>query len=342
MALYLDFELFEINSISNNGDIEDTYYQKIVFFLNQIVQKDAIFEVYTSGSTGIPKKIIFNQEQAFKSASLSNNYFGINSNSVLFLPINIDFIGAKMLLARAFIAKAKIWIISPKSSVFNDFPDNIKIDFISITPYQLSQTIDIYPHFFSNIKKCLIGGSSINAELKLKIKNLNTSCEFFESFGMSETLSHFAIKKLNSIDDFFHVLPEYKIKVLEDGRLSITCPFLEQEIHSNDIVELVSPDSFIFIGRKDYVVNSGGIKIHPELLEKVLESKFNFPFYFSKIDDELFGEALVLNILDNNLLSDNDIMNLCQKEIHSKYYLPKKIFRHSKFKYNQNGKLRRI
>ena len=342
MALYIDFVTFDINNISNDANLDDIYYQKVIHFLNQLGSKDSLFEVQTSGSTGIPKKLSFSLKQAFISAELSNKYFGIDSNSVLFLPMNIDFVGAKMLIIRAFIAKAKLWIVKPSATIFDDIPNIISFDFVSMTPYQLVKTLENQSSYFSKVKKCLIGGSTISSDLRSRIQTLDTSCSFYESFGMSETLSHFAIKPLKKSNEIFEVIQGYQIQVSDEGKLSIICPFLDSVIQSNDIVELVNEHSFKFIGRKDFVINSGGIKIHPELLEKELEGKFNFPFYFSKAFDASFGEILILNILTNNILSDIQILSLCKTEIQNKHHLPKRIIRLEYFEYTENRKIKRV
>ena len=342
MALCIDFESFDINNISNDASLDDSYYQKVIHFLNQLGSNDSLFEVQTSGSTGIPKKLSFSLKQAFISAKLSNQYFGIDTKSVLFLPMNIDFVGAKMLIIRAFIAKAKLWIVKPSATIFDDIPHSIFFDFVSLTPYQLIKTLESQSSYFANVNKCLIGGSAISSDLKSRIKTLDTSCSFYESFGMSETLSHFAIKPLKNSNEIFEVIEGYQIQVSDEGLLSIICPFLDSVIHSNDIVELVNEHSFKFLGRKDYVINSGGIKIHPELLEKELDGKFNFPFYFSKAVDASFGEILILNILTNNILNDIQIIELCKTEIQNKYQIPKIIIRHDHFEYTDNGKIKRI
>jgi O-succinylbenzoic acid--CoA ligase len=342
LALYIDFESFDINNISNDTNLDDIYYQKVIHFLNQLGSNDSLFEVQTSGSTGIPKKISFSLKQAFISAELSNKYFGIDIKSVLFLPMNIDFVGAKMLIIRAFIAKAKLWIVKPTATIFDDIPNTISIDFVSLTSYQLIKTLESQSSYFSKVKKCLIGGSAISSDLKSRIQTLDSSCSFYESFGMSETLSHFAIKPLRNSNEIFEVIDGYQLQVSDEGLLSIICPFLDTMVQSNDIVELVNEHSFKFLGRKDNVINSGGIKIHPELLEKELEGKFNFQFYFSKAVDASFGEILILNILTNNMLSDIQILELCKTEIQNKYQIPKIIIRHDHFEYTENGKIKRV
>ncbi len=341
MALFIDFEVSD-NHYNLEASISDVYYKKVLDFIILISNKDNLFYVKTSGSTGAPKEIHFTINQAFESAKLSNAYFNLDNRSILLLPMNIDFVGAKMLLVRAFIAKAKVWIVSPTALVFEDVPENIFFDFMALTPYQLQLTMESSPQRFQQVKKCLVGGSSISIQLLNKIKSLSSECQFYESFGMSETLSHFAIKQLDAHNEFYRVIEGYHIEVSSEGQLSIQCPFLDYTIVSNDIVEIVETKSFRYLGRKDYIVNSAGIKIHPELLEASLQDSFMFPFYFSKENDNHFGEILVLNILKENELSDIEILALYKLEIKNKFFLPKKIKRLEAFEYTQNGKIRRI
>ena len=117
---------------------------------------------------------------------------------------------------------------------------------------------------------------------------------------------------------------------------------MDYTVVSNDIVEMIDAKSFRYLGRKDFIVNSAGIKIHPELLEASLQDSFSFPFYFSKENDDVFGEILVLNILKENELSDIEILELYKLQIKNKFFLPKKINRLQAFEYTQNGKIRKI
>jgi O-succinylbenzoic acid--CoA ligase len=341
LAIFIDFENakhFHNLEVSNSNE----YFKRVYHFIQLFSNKNAPLTIKTSGSTGIPKEIHFTMNQAFESAKLSNAFFNLDSNSILLLPMNIDFVGAKMLLVRAFVAKAKIWVVEPSANVFENVPSNVLFDFIALTPYQLLSTLDKTPLFFRQVKKCLIGGSAISNELFRKIENLSTDCKFYESFGMSETLSHFAIKNIGNNEDVFRLIDGYQIDVSSEGQLSIQCPFLDNKIISNDVVELFEDKSFRFLGRKDFVINSGGIKIHPELLENSLQDMFQFPFYFTKEYDNRLGEILILAILESNKLSDAEIMELCKIQITNKYHIPKKIKRLLVFEYTQNGKIKRL
>lgn len=341
MAIFIDFEdanHFHKLEASNS----DVYFKKINDFIQLLSNKNSPLTVKTSGSTGIPKEIHFTMNQAFESAKLSNSFFNIDNSSILLLPMNIDFVGAKMLIVRAFVAKAKIWIVAPTANVFENGPSYVLFDFIALTPYQLLSTLEKTPLSFLQVRKCLIGGSTISNELFRKIEDLSSDCKFYESFGMSETLSHIAIKTLGSSEDVFRVIDGYHIEVSSEGQLSIQCPFMDNKVISNDIVELFDDKSFQFLGRKDFVINSGGIKIHPELLENSLQEIFHFPFYFTKEKDERLGEILILVILTSNEKSDAEILEQCKKQIKNKYHFPKKIKRLNTFEYTQNGKIKRL
>lgn len=341
MAIFIDFE--DVNHFHKlEASNSDVYFKKINDFIQLLSNKNSPLTVKTSGSTGIPKELHFTMNQAFESAKLSNAFFNIDSSSILLLPMNIDFVGAKMLIVRAFVAKAKIWIVAPTANVFENVPTNVLFDLIALTPYQLLSTLEKTPLSFLQVRKCLIGGSTISNELFRKIEDLSLDCKFYESFGMSETLSHIAIKTLGSNEDVFRVIDGYHIEVSSEGLLSIQCPFMDNNVISNDIVELFDDKSFRFLGRKDFVINSGGIKIYPELLENSLQEIFHFPFYFTKEKDERLGEILILVILKSNEKSDVEILEQCKIHITNKYYVPKKIKRLYTFEYTQNGKIKRL
>lgn len=332
--IFVDFDTFEISK----NDSQDSYFEPVIDFIVSLKNENWTLQVKSSGSTGIPKVFNFTKEQAIASAKISNSFFGISKDSTLLLPLSIDFIAAKMLIFRAFEAQSKIYIQKPNANPIQNL--NQKIDFVSLSPYQVQNILEQNPKQFNLIKKCLIGGAAMHPKWIEKLNELNSTCLFYESFGMTETLSHIAIKELLTENLGFKKLPEFQLTINLEQQLIISHPIiLPNPLTTNDIVEFLDSEHFIFLGRKDFIVNSGGIKIQIETLENKLSEHIEFPFFLSKKNDERFGEILVFCILKNEKMSEAQILELFHSMQISKYQIPKKIIRLESFKFTQNGKI---
>jgi O-succinylbenzoic acid--CoA ligase len=331
---FVDFDTFNISKIA----FQDSYYDQVLDFVISLKNENWTLQVKSSGSTGTPKVFNFTKVQAITSAKISNSFFGINKNSILFLPLSIEFIAAKMLLIRAFEAKCKIYIVKPSANPIKDL--HKKIDFISLTPYQVQNILEQNPKKFNLIKKCLIGGAAMPSKWIQKLKEIHSTCLYYESFGMTETLSHFAIKELLTDHLGFKKLTEYQIATNLEQQLVISHPIIvPNPLTTNDIVEIIDSDHFNFIGRKDFTVNSGGIKIQIEPLENEMEKFIHFPFFLSKKNDTIFGEKLVFCFLKKENILNEQIFELFKSIPISKYQIPKELIRLETFKYTENGKI---
>lgn len=332
--IFVDFDTFEISK----NDFQESYFESVIDFIISLKNENWTLQVKSSGSTGTPKVFNFTKEQAITSAKISNSFFGINKNSTLLLSLSIEFIAAKMLLIRAFEAKCKIYIQKPNTNPIKDL--HKKIDFISLSPYQVQNILEQNPEKFNLIKKCLIGGAALHPKWIKKLKELHSNCLFYESFGMTETLSHFAIKELLTDHLGFKKLSEYQIATNLEQQLIISHPIIvPNPLTTNDIVEIIDSEHFNFIGRKDFTVNSGGIKIQIEPLEKEMEKFINFPFFLSKKNNEKFGEILVFCFLKNENILDEQIFELFKSIPITKYQIPREVIRLETFKHTENGKI---
>lgn len=319
------------------------YFNKVLDYVSLFSNDDFEVEVKTSGSTGTPKTMVFDKHQVMVSAALSVAYFELHQNSNIFLSLSIDTVGAKMLVARALVAQAKIHIFIPTTNIFKELnseelPD---IDFISVTAHQLTTILNESPRSFLKIKKCLIGGENVSEHLKKMISKFPT-CQFYESFGMTETLSHIAIKNLSKNESYFKVLPTFKISVDVDHSLVIFHQDITKfPLKTNDIVELISDSSFIWKGRKDNIINSGGIKILAEEIEAVLKTFVVGDLAISYLPDDVLGQKIVLVIENNNKITLDTIKNEFINRNISKYWLPKEIITINEIPKTSNGKIKR-
>ena len=271
---------------------EGAQREEIERFIHDLKNKIPI-EALTSGSTGKPKRISFSLDQAMVSAQKTVDFFQINTYSTVLLCLDINTIAAKMQIVRAFCARCLL-ICAPVSS--NPLQElSLDFDFISMVPLQLQAAFE--NDQIKKLKKqsILIGGSPLSEELKQLI--LDHQLNVFESFGMTETLSHIALKRVASQNETFKCLPGIKIEQDNSGALIIHYDKVSSiPILTNDIVEIIDDDTFIWKGRKDFIINSGGYKLNPETIEKKINKILKRNVLVGKLKDNKLGEKMVLLI----------------------------------------------
>ena len=310
---------------------------KIEEFISNWNDSSFFIETKTSGSTGKPKSIQLSKAQMIASAKITGEYFGLNEDQTTLLCLSIDTIAGKMMLVRAIVHNMKILITSPSSNPLKKIEE--RIDFIAIVPLQLDKMIEESSIELKNIKNILIGGASLPSPISDKLIKLNLTC--FQSFGMTETVSHIAIRKVGKNEELFYTtLPGIKLIQNPENELIITAPHLSiYELKTNDIIELLSENQFVWKGRKDFVINSGGVKIFPEEVEKKISNLIDLPFFITSIPDVKLGEKLVL-IIESDKLINLYIDDF--KSVLTKYELPKEIFYLRSFERTISGKINRI
>lgn len=243
---------------------------------------------HTSGSTGLPSRIELPKLQMKESARRTIDYFKLDSDSLLYSCISPDFIGGKMMLVRQNICGCSLkWEIPSNRPLANY--DGSSIDLLAVVPSQLlyiADNVDKMP----DIKNIIVGGAPVSEKLRRRAveKGLNV----FETYGMTETASHVAIRKLTLAETPFKVLNGIDIDTINDC-LQISISHWKT-ITTNDIVKLVSPCEFYVLGRKDNVIISGGKKINPEAVENKLAEQINERFAIASVPDEKWGEMVVL------------------------------------------------
>jgi len=274
-----------------------------------------------------------------ESALRTIDFFNLKSKQNALFCLSADKIAGKMMIIRAFVAKMNLICIEPQHNPLASINDII--DFAAMTPHQVFESMQ-EGESFKNIKKLIIGGGEISANLQKKIQSLQTAC--FATYGMTETITHIALKKINGNNrkDFFTILPGIKIKQNENNCLCISLPGLN-EIITNDIVELIDDSNFRWIGRFDNVINSGGIKIHPEQVESSLSRVISDNFFLSSAPDSSLGKKLIL-IIESKIYSKSKLQQLKQKltNILPSYHRPKEIIFIDNFIYTKSDKINRV
>ncbi|WP_144281150.1 acyl-CoA synthetase family protein [Chryseobacterium echinoideorum] len=331
----IDFNNLKINQLNP----ENKFEKKIIFFLEEWLSDSEKVKIQTSGSTGIPKIFEIEKNRMISSAKMTCDFLNLKKENSALLCLPIEYISGKMMIARSFERKLMLTIKEPSLNPLLDINDFI--DFCAMTPLQVENSLNRIQW----IKNLIIGGASVSESLKKKIFQIllksNSSNRIFETYGMSETLSHIALKQIYPVqEEFFTILDGVKISTDERKCLTIAAPKLNPEVlQTNDIVELISEKQFIFLGRYDNVINSGGVKIFPEELENLVKKNIDRDLIFIGKPDEKLGEKLVLVIEGN---TDNEINHhLSQINYESKFHSPKEILFLEKFPRSENGKVLR-
>lgn len=322
--MYIDFENLDFDLLKTKFS-NDEYYSRVIDFLEKYLFQD-YFVSHTSGSTGIPKELRIDKNRANESARLSNQYFEINNLCHLLLCLDIRFIGSKLMLVRAHLAKAKVKILKPSLQFYKEVV-NEDFDFISLTPLHVSRILEETPKFFSRIKKCLIGSSAVSFELEKRLKLLETHTIFYESYAMTETISHFALRNISLGETSFATLSGFEISMTEEDCLEIYHPtIIPEKIKTNDVVAILDDKHLVYKGRKDNVINSGGIKINPESIESEWSQFLPFEFILAGIPENTLGQQLIMIVKTPATISKSEIyQRLKEREIPSRMQ-PKEIW----------------
>jgi len=206
---------------------------------------------------------------------------------------------------------------------------------LPLTPFQFIESYNEDKKSFDHVGTVLLGGGPVgNLETKMA-KEVQSNV--VHGFGMTETITHIATR--NITEDFYTALEGVTFSTHE-GRLIISSDHLEDQIETNDEVELLTPKTFIWVGRSDNVINSGGIKIFPEQVELKIAKLISANYFISSVKDKTLGEKLVLYIESLQASNFHDL-KLRLKEILSKYEVPKEVYLLPKFLLTDTGKIRR-
>lgn len=332
----------ELASVAYNLIKEGEAYEARIgsFLLDWLNDKEYVV-VKTSGSTGTPKKYRLRKEHMINSAMATGKFFDLPAGTTALHCLPANFIAGKMMLVRAMILGWDLDTVPPKASPLDQV---FKLyDFSAMTPFQLDNSLSR----LHVLRKLIVGGGAVSANLKRLVQGLGT--KIYETYGMTETVSHIAARRINPTKEKespipFKVLPEIAISKDERECLVIDAPNItDDKLVTNDVVEILSPKKFLWKGRIDNVINSGGVKLYPEEIEAKLDAIITHRFFITSLPDDALGEKVVLMVESN--FSEERLRSL-EREIKNfnllgKYEVPKKIYFVEKFEETANGKIHR-
>ncbi|MFC5624108.1 AMP-binding protein [Algoriphagus winogradskyi] len=315
-------------------------------FCNDWFSEKESFVQQTSGSTGIPKKIEITRAQMIASAKGTQAFFQTDQSTKLLCCLDPTYIAGKMMLVRAMVWDCQIELTEPKS---NPLSEIVTIpDFVAMVPLQVDACLREKSSLekLRAVKNLLIGGAPVGFSLKDEL--VKNGIEAYQTYGMTETVSHIAVAKIEKGDLIYRVLPGVEFGVDERNALWVKSASSNNElVKTNDLVELIHQNSFKWLGRADFVVNSGGVKLHPELLESKAESTIHnfYPtasFFFFGMKDVRLGEKLCLAVESTNINKEVSQQLLkALKKVMNKYEIPKNTFVISSFSRTNTGKINR-
>lgn len=348
--IILENKEYTFDQIKNGQWLEDdSYLHQIFSFCQQWLNGVDNFELKTSGSTGKPKKIQVSRNQMEISAAATKAYFNIDCGSTLLCCLNTDMIAGKMMLVRSMEWNADLVLVKAKENPLEELWYESRIDFAAMVPLQVLACLSEVETTLKlkNIGTLIIGGAPSSGSLKEKI--VEAHIHAYQTFGMTETVSHIALGPITKGELVFDTLPGVSIGTDEDGRLWISAAMAsEEKLQTNDIVELLNSSQFKWLGRADFTINSGGIKIQPEVLEPklspfILNHFGDVPFFVFGKQDEKLGQKLLL-LLESEIIEASKIKNF-QDDLRANlinYLVPKEVLVLDKFIRTESGKINRL
>ncbi|AWU45901.1 AMP-binding protein [Blattabacterium punctulatus] len=306
------------------------------FLENWNNRNQSVLMSFTSGTTGIPKKVFFNKKYMYEYAKKTVDFLNLKNKKIRgLLCLSPNTIAAQMFLVRSIIFHWDIYCIPPSSNPLKNIKESF--DIVSMVPMQVYSSLKS----LKKIRILLIGGSPISIDLEKKLQKVSTIC--YATYGMTETLGHIALKKINGLykTSYYQTLKNISINIDKRNCLGIFSPYcINSFIQTNDIVHIISRYKFNWIGRYDNIINSGGIKIIPELVEKIIYPFIPFykRFFISSIPDKILGEKVIL-IIEGSIFSIKIPKYIFIGK--NRFYKPKNIFFIKNFIENSLGKLKR-
>lgn len=291
--------------------------------------------VHTSGSTGKPKPMMVEKKRMLNSARITCDFLGLKSGDSALLCMSLDYIAGKMVVVRSIERHLHLISVSPSGHPLKDIDlkdvngkgVNGEITFAAMVPMQVYNTLQVPEERerLTHIRHLIIGGGAIDASLEKELQALPGNIAIWSTYGMTETLSHIALRRINGAEasEWYQPFDSVKISQTEEGCLVIDAPLVCAEtLVTNDIVE-IEKLRFRIKGRKDNVICSGGIKIQIEEVEEFLKPHLEKPFMLAKKKDEKFGEIAVLMSEDKEIKTvEATIRRLLSDH---KYWIPREF-----------------
>ena len=292
-------------------------------FLEEWQDESPYVRVQTSGSTGAPKQMLVEKRRMLASARRTNDFLGLQPGDTALLCMSVDYIAGKMMVVRVLERNLKLMRVEPSGHplAVTQMGQSPCVTFAAMVPMQVYNSLQVAEERerLKEIRQLIIGGGAIDEALSEELKDFPHGV--WSTYGMTETLSHIALRRLNgeAASEWYTPFPSVEVSLSEDGCLVIDAPEVcEERLVTNDIAELDGDGRFRILGRKDNVICSGGLKIQAEEVERQLHPHLREPYLITKRHDARLGEAMVL--LTEGSVSE--ARQVCER-ILTKYHQPR-------------------
>lgn len=301
--------------------------------------------VHTSGSTGEPKPLLVEKRRMEASAHITCSFLGLREGDTALLCLPLDYIAGKMMVVRSLTCGLRLLAVSPSGNPLETMTEHI--DFAAMVPLQVWNTLQVSEERerLMQIRHLIIGGGAIDDRLAQALAAFPNNV--WSTYGMTETLSHIALRRLNGPDcsEWYTPFDGVCVSVNADGCLVINAPAVHDgPLVTNDIAELQLPSQseragreflrFRILGRKDNVICSGGVKIQIEEVESLLRRRVRVPYIITKAPDERLGEQVVMLTESADIAA---LQNIC-REVLPKYWQPRRILTVNRLPLTATGK----
>ena len=311
----------------------------LYLFLNEWFDASPIITLHTSGSTGVPKELVVRKDRMMQSARLTCEFLNLQAGDTALLCMNLRYIGAMMMVVRSLVAGLNLVVRPASGHPLSDV--EVPLKFAAMVPLQVYNTLRVPAERkrLEHTDILIIGGGAVDDSLEAELKTIPIAA--YSTYGMTETLSHIALRRLNgeAASKCYYPFPSVELSLSAENTLIVKAPLIcDDVLQTNDIACLCSDGGFTIAGRKDNVINSGGIKIQAEEMENRLQPFIPVPFAVTAVPDPCLGQALTLLIAGKPDIKE--LENKLQAVLET-YYRPKHIFITELIPQTENGKIDR-
>ena len=295
-------------------------------FLAQWNDTSDVIEVHTSGSTGKPKRLLVEKRRMVNSARITCDFLGLKEGDSALLCMPLDYIAGKMVVVRSLVSHLHLISVTPSSHPLKDITQ--QVDFAAMVPLQVYSSLQVAEEAerLRSIRNLIIGGGAIDESLESRLRQFPNAV--WSTYGMTETLSHIALRRISGEESslWYSPLDGVDVSLHSDGCLEIYAPAVNPEkLKTNDIAELRTladgKKQFRILGRKDNVIDSGGIKIQIEEVERLLRPHLKCGYLITKVPDARLGEAVTLLV---DTLNKEGLAEICRAVL-PKHWVPRHI-----------------
>ena len=318
--------------------VSEDWQKSVVSFLKQWFDSADDIMIKTSGSTGNPQVIHLSKATMRVSAAMTCDFFGLQPGDRALLCLSSENVAGKMMLVRAIERGLHLIAVNPVGCPLSTI--NEKVKFAAMVPLQVQHCLQ--ENCLDKTEILLVGGVAVSDKMRAELQQHAVAC--FSSYGMTETMSHVALKKLNGPEasEWYEGLADVSFSLDQRGCLQIEAKSLGiDKLQTNDLCELDGIHRFRWLGRVDFVINSGGVKVIPEQLEKLLSPFMDLPFFITGIPNEALGDQVVIFVEAPSIeqVPIDKILKILQEW--PKYQRPKAVFYLPSFVYTASGKVNR-